>query len=94
MRFAARRGDAWVTTGGNAETVDDWFAGLKASTRVLDEALTAAGREPGGFDRYLNLDSSPRFSLESMLRIFACVLVATVLTWWLAERAFEYFLSG
>ena len=48
VRFAARRGDAWVTTGGNAETLDDWFAGLTASTRVLDEALTAAGREPGG----------------------------------------------
>ena len=65
VRFAARRGDAWVTTGGRAETMDDWFAGLTASTRVLDEALTAAGRQPGGFDRYLNLDSSPRFSLES-----------------------------
>jgi alkanesulfonate monooxygenase SsuD/methylene tetrahydromethanopterin reductase-like flavin-dependent oxidoreductase (luciferase family) len=65
VRFAARRGDAWVTTGGKAETLDDWFTGLAASTRVLDEALAAADREPGGFDRYLNLDSSPRFSLES-----------------------------
>jgi alkanesulfonate monooxygenase SsuD/methylene tetrahydromethanopterin reductase-like flavin-dependent oxidoreductase (luciferase family) len=25
VRFAARRGDAWVTTGGRAETMDDWF---------------------------------------------------------------------
>ncbi len=65
VRFAARRGDAWVTTGGRAETLDDWFGGLAESTRVLDEALTAAGREPAAFDRYLNLDSAPVFSLES-----------------------------
>ena len=30
----------------------------------------------------------------TVLGIFACVLVATVLTWWLAERTFEYFLYG
>ena len=30
VRFAARHGDAWVTTGpGAAETLDDWFAGLE-----------------------------------------------------------------
>jgi hypothetical protein len=30
----------------------------------------------------------------TVVGIFACVLAATVLTWWLAERTFEYFLSG
>jgi hypothetical protein len=29
--------------------------------------------------------------IPALLGIFACVLLATALTWWLAERAFEYF---
>jgi alkanesulfonate monooxygenase SsuD/methylene tetrahydromethanopterin reductase-like flavin-dependent oxidoreductase (luciferase family) len=65
LRFAARNGDGWVTTGGKAETLDEWFAGLAESRRTLDEALSAAGRDASSFPRYLNLDSSPRFSLES-----------------------------
>jgi hypothetical protein len=32
--------------------------------------------------------------IPALLGIFACVLVATALTWWLAMRAFEYFLPG
>jgi len=63
VRFAARRGDAWVTTGGKAGTLEEWFTGLAESTRVLDEALEAGGRTD--FRRYLNLDSAPVFSLES-----------------------------
>lgn len=65
LRFAARHGDGWVTTGGKAETLDDWFAGLEASSRILDDSLVEAGRETG-LPRYLHLDSSPRFSLESV----------------------------
>jgi hypothetical protein len=30
----------------------------------------------------------------TVLGIFAGALAATVLTWWLAERAYEYFLYG
>jgi alkanesulfonate monooxygenase SsuD/methylene tetrahydromethanopterin reductase-like flavin-dependent oxidoreductase (luciferase family) len=65
LRFAARNGDGWVTTGGKAETLDEWFTGLAESRRALDEALAAAGKDPATFPRFLNLDSSPRFSLES-----------------------------
>ncbi len=65
LRFAARNGDGWITTGGRAETLDDWFAGLEASSRILDDSLVEAARDTS-FPRYLNLDSSPRFSLESM----------------------------
>jgi len=32
--------------------------------------------------------------IPALLGIFACVLAATALTWWLASTAFEYFLSG
>lgn len=65
LRFAARTGDAWVTTGPKAETVEEWWAGLDAARNTLEEALVAAGRDPASFPRYLNLDSSPQFSLTS-----------------------------
>lgn len=66
LRFAARNGDGWVTTGAKAGSLEDWFAGLAESRRVLEETLAESGRDPAAFPRYLNLDSSPRFSLESV----------------------------
>jgi hypothetical protein len=30
----------------------------------------------------------------ALLAILACVLAATVLTWWLSMKAIEYFLQG
>jgi alkanesulfonate monooxygenase SsuD/methylene tetrahydromethanopterin reductase-like flavin-dependent oxidoreductase (luciferase family) len=65
LRFAARTGDAWVTTGPKVDGVEEWWAALDTARRTLDEALVAAGRDPAAFPRYLNLDSSPQFSLES-----------------------------
>jgi alkanesulfonate monooxygenase SsuD/methylene tetrahydromethanopterin reductase-like flavin-dependent oxidoreductase (luciferase family) len=64
VRFAARHGDGWMTTGPRgAESVDAWFDGVGTSVTTLDEALAAAGRDPGAFPRYLNLDSAPSYSL-------------------------------
>jgi alkanesulfonate monooxygenase SsuD/methylene tetrahydromethanopterin reductase-like flavin-dependent oxidoreductase (luciferase family) len=68
VRFAARRGDAWVTTGGKAATLDEWFDGLAESSRVLEEALQGRPDVGADFRRYLNLDSAPVFSLESVGR--------------------------
>lgn len=65
LRFAAQHGDGWVTTGATAETMDDWFDGLATSAATLDEALGTAGRPGSTFPRYVNLDSSPRYSLSS-----------------------------
>ncbi len=65
VRFAARHADGWVTTGAQVESLDEWFDGLAHSTHTLEEALTAAGRDPAAYPRYLNLDSSPVFSLSS-----------------------------
>ena len=65
LRFAARTGDAWVTTGPKVDGVEEWWAALDTARLTLDEALVAAGRDPAAFPRYLNLDSSPQFSLES-----------------------------
>jgi alkanesulfonate monooxygenase SsuD/methylene tetrahydromethanopterin reductase-like flavin-dependent oxidoreductase (luciferase family) len=65
LRFAARTGDGWVTTGPKADTVEEWWTGLDHARQTLEESLVAAGREPASFPRYLNLDSSPQFSLSS-----------------------------
>jgi alkanesulfonate monooxygenase SsuD/methylene tetrahydromethanopterin reductase-like flavin-dependent oxidoreductase (luciferase family) len=65
LRFAARTGDAWVTTGPKAETMAEWWTGLDTARHTLEEALVATGRDPASFPRYLNLDSSPQFSLTS-----------------------------
>lgn len=73
LRFAARLGDGWVTTGPpEAPDVDAWFAGLATAVRTLEEALVAADRDPASYPRYLNPDSTPhlshagRFALSSV----------------------------
>lgn len=63
IRLAAEHGDGWVTYGGRGETLEDWFAHLAELVDRFGRALADAGRVAG--DRYLSLDSSPRFSLES-----------------------------
>jgi alkanesulfonate monooxygenase SsuD/methylene tetrahydromethanopterin reductase-like flavin-dependent oxidoreductase (luciferase family) len=65
LRFAARTGDAWVTTGSKVGTVEEWWAGLDAARATLEESLVSAGRDPASFPRFLNLDSAPLFSLTS-----------------------------
>ena len=66
LRFAARTGDAWVTTGPDVDSLEEWWTGLDRARRTVEEALVAAGRDPASFPRYLNLDSLPQlFSLAS-----------------------------
>lgn len=74
LRFAARAGDAWVTTGPYAAaTTQEWLAGLADSARTFEEALADADRDPATVDRYVLTDAPPhlgssgggRFALES-----------------------------
>ena len=65
LRFAARVGDGWVTTGPRADSLDSWFGALAESSAVIGEALETGGRDGATFARYLILDTGPRFSLES-----------------------------
>lgn len=65
VRYAARVGDGWVTTGPRAESVEQWWAAVSAARETLEEALAEAGRDPAGFPRYLSLDASGRFALAS-----------------------------
>ncbi|WLP88776.1 LLM class flavin-dependent oxidoreductase [Gordonia sp. NB41Y] len=65
VRYAARTGDGWVTTGTTADGLDDWFDGIARNCALLDETLSAAGRT-NGFARLISLDASPRTAFESI----------------------------
>ena len=63
LRLAARYGAGWVTTGPKVDTPEEWWTALKGLSARLDDALEAQGRNAATFERHLNLDSSPVFSL-------------------------------
>ena len=66
LRLAARLGDGWVTTG--AQALDDenaWWRSVAEVNERFGEALEKAGRPATAVGRYLNLDSSPVFSMSS-----------------------------
>ena len=64
IRYAAQRGDGWVTTGGNEDDdAESWLAGVAELVRRFDDALEAAGR--ADIPRYLSLDDEGRYSLAS-----------------------------
>jgi alkanesulfonate monooxygenase SsuD/methylene tetrahydromethanopterin reductase-like flavin-dependent oxidoreductase (luciferase family) len=62
LRLAAEYGDGWVTTGAPADDEAAWWRSVADVSARFSEAAASAGRTP---DRYLNLDSSPVFSLSS-----------------------------
>ncbi|MHA6667577.1 LLM class flavin-dependent oxidoreductase [Homoserinimonas sp. A447] len=66
LKLVAERGDGWVTIGRESETLDEWWKSVAELSTRLDDTLAAQGRSPSTLDRYLNPDSSPHFSLESV----------------------------
>lgn len=58
--------DAWMTYGGPADTVDEWWEVVAKVTGRLDATLERQGRERHTLARYLNTDAMPRFVLESV----------------------------
>jgi alkanesulfonate monooxygenase SsuD/methylene tetrahydromethanopterin reductase-like flavin-dependent oxidoreductase (luciferase family) len=52
LKFAARNGDGWMTTGGAGDDLDSWWASVADLSHRLDDLLE--GRR---LDRYLSLDS-------------------------------------
>jgi len=75
LKLAARYGDGWVTTGlttaryvGAPQTltsVDEWWRSVATVSSMFNDALSATGRPVDAVDRYLNLDSSPVYSMSS-----------------------------
>ncbi|WP_394614597.1 LLM class flavin-dependent oxidoreductase [Lentzea sp. JNUCC 0626] len=68
MDVAARWGSGWVTTGPATEDDETWWAGVAKTVDVFHEVLDRRGRSPRSIDHYLNLDSSPVYSLTSAER--------------------------
>jgi alkanesulfonate monooxygenase SsuD/methylene tetrahydromethanopterin reductase-like flavin-dependent oxidoreductase (luciferase family) len=68
MRVVAQHGQGWATTGVAAFEGDEdrWWAALPDLVSRLDDTLVAAGREPRDVERYLNVDISGSFALESV----------------------------
>lgn len=66
IRFAARAGDAWVTTGPPLGDLEGWLAGLGEASRRFEDELVALGRDPGDVRRFVNPDSTPH--IESGVR--------------------------
>jgi alkanesulfonate monooxygenase SsuD/methylene tetrahydromethanopterin reductase-like flavin-dependent oxidoreductase (luciferase family) len=64
LRLAAALGQGWVTYGKGGETLEQWWAGIADLSARLDETEATADRS-APLDRYLSLDGSPVFSLES-----------------------------
>lgn len=61
MRIAARFGQAWLTTGTGADTIDEWWTGVADLAKKFTDTPGSEGK-----DRYLNLDSAPVLSLSSV----------------------------
>ena len=64
--LAARFGDAWVTTGTPSDDLDAWWRGVGDGSRRLDDALAAAGRDPGTVPRFVSLDAAGVYALSSV----------------------------
>lgn len=65
--LAARLGDGWVTTGHRpgASEDDAWWDSAAEGIRRFQDALTDAGRDPGGVRTYLSIDASGVYALSS-----------------------------
>jgi alkanesulfonate monooxygenase SsuD/methylene tetrahydromethanopterin reductase-like flavin-dependent oxidoreductase (luciferase family) len=71
MRVVSRHGQAWATTGltPSEDGPDRWWATLPDAVGRLDDALAAAGRAPADVERYLSVDASGAFALDSVERL-------------------------
>jgi alkanesulfonate monooxygenase SsuD/methylene tetrahydromethanopterin reductase-like flavin-dependent oxidoreductase (luciferase family) len=65
IALAAQLGEGWVTTGDRAGGLAAWWQSVAEASRLLDEALAAAGRPSEEVRRYLSLDASGTFALTS-----------------------------
>jgi alkanesulfonate monooxygenase SsuD/methylene tetrahydromethanopterin reductase-like flavin-dependent oxidoreductase (luciferase family) len=66
LRLAARHGDGWVTTGTATDDIAVWWRSVAEASARFDAALDQLGRPRDAVPRYLNLDSSPVYSLSSV----------------------------
>jgi alkanesulfonate monooxygenase SsuD/methylene tetrahydromethanopterin reductase-like flavin-dependent oxidoreductase (luciferase family) len=66
LRLAAKHGDGWVTTGAyDAADAEAWWRSIAEIVARFEDTMNAAGRPLDAMPRYLNLDSSPLYSMTS-----------------------------
>ncbi|TWH21816.1 LLM class flavin-dependent oxidoreductase [Prauserella rugosa] len=66
VTLAARQGQGWVTIGGMADTLDDWWHLVTAASERMTTALEQAGRaDDTDFRRVLQTDAAPVLSIQS-----------------------------
>jgi alkanesulfonate monooxygenase SsuD/methylene tetrahydromethanopterin reductase-like flavin-dependent oxidoreductase (luciferase family) len=65
LGLAARFGEGWVTTGDSSGGPDAWWRSVGEIAGRLDEALAAVGRSPDQLRRYLSVDASGVYALDS-----------------------------
>ncbi len=68
MRVVARHGQGWATTGvtPSEDGPTRWWAALPDAIGRLEDALAAAGRKPDDVERFLSVDASGAFALDSV----------------------------
>lgn len=66
IQLAARRGDAWMTTGQPADDLGVWWTAVSENVKRYEQALDDQHRDAAGTRRYLSLDAAPTYSLESL----------------------------
>ncbi len=66
LGVVVRHASAWVSTGPDGLTGDEWWNGVAALVERLDVTAQAAGRDPATIDRHLSIDSGGLYSLSSV----------------------------
>ncbi|KAA9111425.1 LLM class flavin-dependent oxidoreductase [Microbacterium rhizomatis] len=64
IRYAATRGEGWVTTGPDAADREEWWSGVAKLAARFEEEHRASGRQDG-VARVLSLDNESFYSLQS-----------------------------
>ena len=64
IRYAATRGDGWVTTGGSEDDRERWWSELATLARRFDDEYQEAGRDDD-VSRIVSIDIESGYSLES-----------------------------
>lgn len=66
MRLAVDLADGWMTYGGEAQSVAEWWPIVEQLTHRLEATLEEKGRGPETLARYLNTDGMPAYALSSV----------------------------
>ena len=64
IRYAATRGDGWITTGGDESDREAWWAGVATAARRFDDEYEASGRTDE-VARVVSIDTEAYYTLQS-----------------------------